>query len=397
MAVSQDTRLEQPHVVEAGAPPPVPPAPPQMYDAARNKGFGITTVEEILAEFHGNQQALAARVRQDADGRRKKTFDDLIERISAGLRTKALKATLTGTKRSTEAMATLTGVTAPTSQTQIQLGDFGPWAIPEVQRMMQRSRVEVEPGAGVPDFEMPSERIIIEIGQAAAKKAGCWGVPQVVRITGAAKAVETVDLPKAVGWQENRKSPFPWWKDQGPLAAPWQDFHLFSEVVESSLRQDQPVTWGLDLFCRDGETVMFRERGFIARFADSVIVSAVGALDQLRPHISFIVADNVGDGDGADPADDEAVVRDATGRRHLTLDEIAASLSITPIALVERLRGRGYLTLRGEATPAALDAGITTILDGGTRFSFDAISRLFDTQKSKPSFPLRSPSCHWNI
>jgi hypothetical protein len=52
---------------------------------------------------------------------------------------KALKETLKGTKRSTEVMIRMTGYSAPTSQTHIQLGEFGPWALPELQLMSQRS------------------------------------------------------------------------------------------------------------------------------------------------------------------------------------------------------------------------------------------------------------------
>src|SRR5205807_1301018 len=108
-----------------------------------------------------------------------------------------------------------------------------------------------------------------------------------------------------------------------------------------------------------------------------VYANAADALSQLKPHVSFVAAI------AAELAGWPLLANDATGKQHRTLDDIAAKLGIAPGALGERLRGQGYLNLQGEATPAALDAGITTIIDGGTQFCLDAIERLFDEPKAE--------------
>jgi hypothetical protein len=347
----------------AGAPPP-PAAPPNLYDPGRNRQYGVTTLEDVWAEFSGNQDALAARVRQDKVRRHQKTWDDAVERASDGVRMKALKETLKGTKRSTETMIHMTGCSAPTSQMSISMGENFPWAAPRLRIMAAQSQIETESGTGVAPFVMPSDRVIIQMGKEEAKKAGAWGVLQTLLINAARATVDVVDLPKNVGWKNGRGAPYPWWKDEGPLAPPWHEFHLYTEVLDPDQHLDPQPAWTLDLYVRDGVPVMMRGRAFVVRSKNNILASAADALDQFMPHVTFIAAHKVGD---------------ATGKQHATFDEIAGALIMAPGALVERLRGEGFLNLRGEATPAALDAGITTIADGGSQFCLDAIKNLVGT------------------
>jgi hypothetical protein len=350
----------------AGAPPP-PAVVPNLYDPNRNRACGVVTMEEVQAEFSGNQDALAARIRQDKGRRHQKTMDDAVERASDGVRMKALKDKLKGTKRSTEIMIHMTGWSTPTSQTSIAYGENFPWAAPRLRILAERSLIEAEPDTGVAPFVMPSDQLIIEIGQEEAKKAGAWGVPQVLLINPARAMVEVVDLPKNVGWKNGRAAPFPWWKDDGPLAPPWHDFHLYTEVPEPNHPPDLQPAWTLDLYIRDGAPVMMHARAFVVRCQNKILASAGNARDPFTPHVTFIAAQTAAD---------------ATGKQHATLDEIAGALTMAPHALIERLRHEGYLNLRGEATPAALDAGITTIVDGGTQFCFDAIEGLIGATKA---------------
>ena len=367
---SETARPEQPSPT-ADADAPLPPAAPKLYDPTRNKKWGVATIEETQTEFDGNQEALAARIRDDKDRRHKKTWEDAVERASEGVRMKVFKASLTGTGRATELMVHKTGYKAPTTQQRIHLGEYFPWAAPELQIWMERSRVEREPGEGVDDFDMPSDRIIIEMGKEAAKKAGCWGVPQIIMVT--SNGVEAADLPRNIGWKEGRKSPYPWWEDKGALTHPWQDSHLVMERLEPSQQKDPQPEWSCDLFVRNGEPVVLRGRGFVARSDGRALLGSADALNQFQPHVSF----------ATQKTKDLTVPGDRTGRRHLILDEIAIKLGITPSALVEHLRNRGYLNLQGEVTPAALDAGITTIVDGGTQFCFDAIKKIVDEPKAE--------------
>ena len=133
-----------PIAAAAGAPPP-PAAPPNFYDPERNRQCGVTTLEEVRAEFSGNQDALAARIRQDKKRRHQKTWDDAIERASEGVRLKVLKETLKGTKRSTETMIHMTGCSAPTSQMSIAMGENFPWAAPRLRILATQSRPKQNP------------------------------------------------------------------------------------------------------------------------------------------------------------------------------------------------------------------------------------------------------------
>jgi hypothetical protein len=349
--------------VVAGAPPP-PPAPPNFYDPERNRQCGVTTLEDVRAEFLGNQDALAARIQQDNVRRHQKTWDDAVERASDGVRMKALKETLRGTKRSTETMIHMTGCSAPTSQMSISIGEHFPWAAPRLRILAAQSRIEAESGTGVAPFVMPSDRVIVQMGKEEAKKAGAWGMLQTLLINPARATVDVVDLPKNVGWKNGRGAPYPWWKDEGSLAPPWHEFHLYTEVLEPDQQSDPQPAWTLDL---DGVPVMMHGRAFVVRSKNNILGSAANALSQFTPYVKFVAEQKVGD---------------ATGKQHATFDEIADALIMAPSALAERLRGEGYLNLRGEATPAALDAGITTIVDGGTQFCFDAIKSLVGTTKA---------------
>ena len=370
--------------VDGMAPPLAQPPAPRLYDAERNKQWGITTIEEIHAKYQGNQEALAARIRQDKTQRQAKTWDNTAERASDGVRMGVLQKSLKGTKRSTELMVSFTGYTTPTTQTRIQLGDFFVWAAPDLKIMMERSQVEPEPGKGVRDFEMPSDRIIIEMGKAAAKKAGCWGAPQVLLVTAAQERMETVDLPRSIDWDEKRKRPYPYWEDKGRLSSPWDDFHLYIEIREPGPGQDPQPAWQLDPFAPDGQPLALHERGFVALRNGNAFAHAGDALDQLRAHVSFIVTQKAEDAatKAAEPPGGPSAAKDATGKRHSTLDEIAAKRGMTSGALAEHLRNGGYLNLQGEATPAALDAGVTTIVNGGSQFCFEGINRLLDEPKA---------------
>jgi hypothetical protein len=133
---------------EASAPPPAPTAPPKLYDQERNRRYGVTTLAEIQGEYGGNQDALAARIRQDRTRRHKKTWEDVVERASEGVRMRVLETSLTGTGRATELMIKQTGYQAPTTQLRIQLGEFFPWAAPRLQRDMERALVEVKQAPG---------------------------------------------------------------------------------------------------------------------------------------------------------------------------------------------------------------------------------------------------------
>jgi len=356
----------------------------KFYDPERNKKWGVATLEDIQAEFVGKQEALAARIRQDKAGRHNRTWNDLVERVCEGIRMKVLKQSLEGTKRSTETMARMTNYSAPTTQLRIQLADFLPWAAPQLRGLWARSQTENEPGMGVCDFEMPSDRFIIEMGQAAAKAAGCWGVPQVVLIAPAQTTMQIVDLPRAIGWKEKRKPPYPFWEDQGPLALPCEDYHLYMEIREPGRGQDPQPAWSLDLFALNGEPPVLHERGFVAFRKGDAFANARDALGRLKPHVRFNVtqAEDAATEMGELPGG-LAVAKDATGKRHSTLTEIAVGLGMASGALAECLRNRGYLNLQGEATPAALDAGITAIVDGGAQFCFDAIKRLLDKPKGE--------------
>ena len=217
---------------------------------------------------------------------------------------------------------------------------------------------------------MPSDRAIIEMGQAEAKRVGAWGTLQTLLINPARSTVSVEDLPKNVGWKNGRRTPYPWWKDAGPLDPPWDGFHLHTEVLELDQHCEPQTAWTLDLYVRDGVPVMMHGRAFVVRSNNNILAGAANALDQFTPHVTFIAAHKVGD---------------ATGKQHATFDEIADALIMTPSALAECLRGKGYLNLRGEPTPAALDVGITTIVDGGTQFCFDAIKSLVGAPKAGAS------------
>lgn len=349
----------------AGAPPP-PAVPPNLYDPERNRQCGVTTLEDVWAEFSGNQDALAARVRQDKTGQHEKTWANVVERASDGVRMKALKETLKGTKRSTETMIHMTGCSSPTSQTSISLGEYFPWAAPRLRIMAAQSQIEAEPGTGVAPFVMPSHGLIIQMGKEQAKMAGAWGALQTLLINPARATVDVVDLPKNVGWKNGRDTPYPWWKDAGPLDPPWHELHLYTEVLEPDPHREPQPAWTLDLHVRDGVPVMMHGRAFVVRSKQNILASAANALGQFTPHVTFIAAPKVAD---------------VTGKQHATFDEIADALIMAPGALAERLRAEGYLNLCGEPTPAALDAGITTIVDGGTQFCFDAIKSLVGRAK----------------
>src|SRR5664279_2669416 len=83
---SETARPEQPSPT-ADADAPLPPAAPKLYDPTRNKKWGVATIEETQTEFDGNQEALAARIRDDKDRRHKKTWEDAVERASEALLT----------------------------------------------------------------------------------------------------------------------------------------------------------------------------------------------------------------------------------------------------------------------------------------------------------------------